>query len=199
MLANNVMVTNEQAILDRVNADNWAVLYRCRWSKPDAEQVVPELAKLLESEDRQVTNEALRALFRIGPPAASAAPEVAKLTQSQDPMTKRLAVLTLGQIAHEFPAICVEPLALALSDPTCSRDALRSLAFIGPEAIGALEYVKPLFLNADAEIRKAAVVAAAAIDGEQPEILEWIRKATADRSKIVREAASKCLREVTHG
>ena len=32
----------EQAILDRVNADNWALLYRCRWSKPDAEHVVPQ-------------------------------------------------------------------------------------------------------------------------------------------------------------
>ena len=38
------LTADAQAILDRVNADNWAMLYRCRWSKPDAERVVPELA-----------------------------------------------------------------------------------------------------------------------------------------------------------
>jgi HEAT repeat protein len=193
------MVANEQAILDRVNADNWAVLYRCRWSKPDAEHVVPQLAKLLESEHRQVIDEALCALFRIGAPAVSVAPEVAKLTRSQHPMTKQLAVLTLGQIAHELPAVCVEPLALTLDDPLCCRDALRSLAFIGPNAIDALEYVLPLFTNSDAKVRKSVVETASAIDAEQPEVAEMILKATTDRSKIVREAASKCLRKVKNG
>jgi len=188
------MSVQEQAILDRVNADNWAVLYRCRWSNPDAEREVPQIAGLLESDDFLITNEALRALFRIGTPAASAAPVVAKLTRSKHAMTKQLAVLTLGQIAHEFPEVCVEPLALALDDPLCCRDALRSLAFIGPDAIGGLKYVLPLLTNSDAKIRKDAVKAASAIDAEQPEVAEMIRKATTDRSKIVREAASKCLR-----
>ncbi len=190
------MSAQEQAILDRVNADNWAVLYRCRWSRLDAEREVPQITDLLESSDFLIVNEALRALFRIGTPAASAAPVVAKLTRSKHPITKQLAVLTLGQIAHEIPTVCVETLALVLDDPLCCRNALRSLAFIGPDAIGALKYVLPLFTNSDANIRKAAVEAAAAIDAEKPEIAEMIRKATTDRSKIVREAASKCLRKV---
>jgi HEAT repeat protein len=189
----------EQAILDRVNADDWAVLYRCRWSKPDAEQVVPQLEKLLESEDSQIRDEALRALFRIGTPAVSAASGVAKLTRSQEPMTKRLAVLTLGQIAHEVPALCVEPLASVLSDPLCCRDAMRSLAFIGPKANAALERVEQRFSDPDAKIRKAAVVTAAAIDITHPRVIELIGKASADRSKIVREAAAKCLQMAKTG
>jgi HEAT repeat protein len=188
------MSAEEQAILDRVNADNWAELYRCRWSAPDSECVIPQLVRLLESDDSQITNEALRALFRIGTPAASAAVPVAKLTQSPLPMTKRLAVVTLGQIAHGVPALCVEPLASAMADPLCCRDALRVLAFIGPDAKTALERVIQLFNDADARIRRAAVVTAASINLEHPDVMQLLRKASDDRSKIVREAASKLLK-----
>jgi hypothetical protein len=51
------MSEEEQAILYRVNADNWAKLYRCRWSVPDAELVVAQLAHLLESDDSQIIDE----------------------------------------------------------------------------------------------------------------------------------------------
>ena len=187
------MSADEQAILDHVNADNWAILYRCRWSKPDAEREVPQLAHLLESDDLQITNEALRALFRIGTPAELAAPSVVKLIRSQDRITKQLAVLTLGQIAHKVPAVCVEPLATALTDTLCCRDAMRALAFMGPEATGALDRVLQLFSSRDAKVRKDVVVTAAALDATHPEVIELLRKASADRSKIVREAAARCL------
>lgn len=42
------MSAEEQAILYLVNADNWAELYRCRWSAPDADRVVPQLAHARE-------------------------------------------------------------------------------------------------------------------------------------------------------
>jgi len=190
------MTAAAQAILDRVNANNWAVLYRSRWSPHDEERVVPQRAKLLESENCQIINEALGALFVIGTHAASAAPRVAKLIRSQDQATKRLAVLTLGQIAHKRPALCVEPLASTLSDPLCCRDAMRSLAYIGSKANGALERVKQLFSDPDAKVRKAAVVTATAISVDPLDIMKLLRKASADRSKIVREAARKCLQNV---
>jgi HEAT repeat protein len=193
------MSADEQAILDHVNADNWAVLYLCRWSKPDAERVVSQLVGLLDSGDSQITQEALRALFRIGTPAALAAPHAAKLIRSPETMTKHLAVMTLGQIAHKSPDLCVEPLASALNDPTCCRDALRALTFIGPEAEGALDRIKPLFSDSDAKVRKAAVVAAAAINVTDPEIIELLRHALGDRSRIVREAAGKCLQAAKIG
>lgn len=199
--SNNLLQMNatEQAILDHVNADNWALLYRCRWSKQAADRVVHELAGLLESETPQIKQEALRALFRIGTPAISAAPKVAILTQSVDPMTKHLAVLTLGQIAHTAPQLCVEPLASALNDRMCCRDALRVLAFIGSKANGALDRVKPLFSDADAKVRKAAVVTCAAINVSNPEVIEMLSHALADRSKVVRDAAGKCLQSARIG
>ncbi|QDU37976.1 HEAT repeat protein [Maioricimonas rarisocia] len=187
------MTTDEQAILDQLNADDWALLYRCRWSQPDADRVVPQLAKLLDSNAPEIRQEALRALFRIGTPAAPAAQRVAELTRTEDPLTRRLAVLALGQIAHTIPDVCVHPLASTLSGPECCRDALRVLAFIGGEAKTAIDQVKPLFDSADAKVRKAAVVAAASIDPSNPEVFALLRKATKDRSRIVRTAASKCL------
>lgn len=193
------MSATEQAFLNRVNADNWAALYRCRWSPPDAEAVVPQLQKLLNSDDSLIVNEALRALFRIGTPAVSAAREVAVLTCSRNSTTKQLAVLTLGQIAHKAPTLCVEPLSSALPDRLCCRDAMRALAFIGPNAIDALDRVLQRFSDPDAKTRKAVVVTATAIDARNPAVVELLRKASSDKSKIVREAAAKCMRKVKRG
>jgi vesicle coat complex subunit len=114
-------------------------------------------------------------------------------------MTKHLAVLTLGQIAHNVPSLCVEPLALALADPLCCRDAMRSLAFIGPKAIGAIDRVLHKFSDSDAKIRKAAVVTATAIDATNPAVAELIDNAFSDRSKIVRDAAAKLKQKVKLG
>lgn len=188
------MSADDQAILDRVNADNWSELYRCRWSSADAERVVPQLVQLLRSGDSQIIDEALRALYRIGTAAILAAEPVAKLTQSQSPITKQLAVLSLGQIAHTVPALCVEPLASVLTDPLCCRDAMRGLAFVGPKAESALDRVLPLFKDTDAKVRKAVVVTAASINADHPGVMEILRLASKDRSKIVREAAVKSLR-----
>ena len=188
------MSAYEQAILDRVNAENCAELYRCRWSEPDAERVVPQLVPLLRSDDPQIIDETLRALFLIGTPAISAAEPVARLTESDSPITKQLAVLTLGQIAHTIPGLCVEPLASVLTDSLSCRNALRTLAFIGSKAETALDRVLPLFRDTDAKVRKAAVVTAASIKSDHPDVMEILHLASKDRSKIVREAAQKFLR-----
>jgi HEAT repeat protein len=189
----------ELAILNRVNADNWAELYRCRWSTADAERVVAELAELLASQSPEIIQETLRALYRIGSPAISLAPQVAGLTRSSDPMTKRLAVLTLGAIAHTMPSLCVEPLASTLHDQKCCRDALRILASIGPPAQESLDRVKPLFFAAEAKVRKAAVETASAINVSDPDVVRLLHQATADRSKEVRDAASKRLKAAQTG
>lgn len=76
---------------------------------------------------------------------------------------------------------------------------MRALAFIGPKADSALERVTQRFSDPDARIRKAAVVTAVAIDGTHPGVIELIAKASADRSKIVRDAAAQCLRKARIG
>ncbi|WDI42599.1 HEAT repeat domain-containing protein [Bremerella sp. P1] len=190
------MTQEEQATIDRFNADNWAMLYRCRWSPEDADQVVPQLLELLKSKDPEIQQESLRALFRIGTPAAPAANQVAELTCSNVPMTKRLAVLAIGQIAYELPEVCVGPVAATLSDPECCRDALRILKYIGEAAAGALDKVKPLLSNPDAKVRRDAVKALAKMNAADPQVIDLIREATNDGSKIVREASSKCLKSI---
>lgn len=185
----------EQKILDRLNADNWAALYRCRWSRPDAEQVVPQLEKLLKSQDPLIIDEALRGLFRIGTPAVAAASSVATLIQSPAPITRQMVVLTLGAIAHEVPEVCVEPLASVLSDPKCCRDAMRTLAFIGRKALPAIERVHQRFNDPDAKIRRAVVLTAAAIDPTHPGTIELFDRASADRSKGVRDTAARCVQK----
>jgi HEAT repeat protein len=185
----------EQAILDRLNADNWAALYRCRWSRPDAEQVIPQLEELLKSQDPLIIDEALRGLFRIGTPAVAAASSVATLIDSPAPITRHMAVLTLGSIAHEVPELCVEPLASVLSDPLCCKDAMRTLAFIGRDALSAIERVHQRFCDPDAKIRKAVVLTAAAIGATHPGTIELLSRASTDRSKVVRDAAARCLKK----
>lgn len=188
------MSADEQDILDHLKADDREKLYRCRWSPPDAERVVPQLIQLLESHDVQIVDEALRSLFCIGAPAVAAAMPVARLTQSPLPITKHLAVLTLGQIADTAPELSVGPLTSVLNDPMCCRDAMRALAFMGPKAEASLEHIVPFFNDPIAKVRKSAIVAAALIHADHPEVVEGLRRATGDRSKIVREAAHKYLK-----
>lgn len=188
------MSADEQAILDRVNANQRHELYRCRWSAPDAERLVPQLAQLLESSDVQIVDQTLHAIFLIGTPAIATAERVAKLTQSLSPTTQRLAILTLGQIAHPVPALCVEPLASVINNPLWCRDVLRVLAFIGPQAETALDRVFLLFKDANAKVRKAALETAASIKPDHPDVMNMLQIAFNDRSKIVRDAAAKCLK-----
>lgn len=187
------MTANEHPLLAHVQADNYAALYRCRWSAPDAEALVPQLAALLSNPNPVVVDEALRSLFRIGSPAASAAPEVAKLTRSSQPITRRLAVQTLGQIAHGDPERCVAALTELLTDETCCRDVLRILAFIGTPARQAYDAVTQLYAHRDARVRKAVVETAAAIADERSAVVEFLKAATRDGSKIVRDVAQKRL------
>ncbi len=83
---------------------------------------------------------------------------------------------------------------MVLTDSLCCRNALRVLSFIGPKAESALDRVLPLFKNNDAKVRKAAVVTAASINFDHPDVMEILHLASKDRSKIVREAALKLLR-----
>lgn len=186
-----MMTDREQAILDGVNANHHAALYRCRWSAPDAQVVVPQLVSLLTSGSPEIVDDALRALFLIGTPAESAAPGVAALLGSSRPITKSMAVLALGQIAHRRPELCVGPLTATLTDESCCRNALRILAYIGAPAKCALEEVLRLYSKRDAKIRKAVVLTAVAIGAECGEVVVLLKTASSDRSKIVRDAARR--------
>jgi hypothetical protein len=184
-------VKSASEILSGLAVDNRALLYRCRWSQDDADRIIPQLIHILYDHDDTIVHEALRSLFTIGAPAARASASVIPLTTSTNQMTRQLAVLTLGQIAHHEPDVCVSPIAKTLQDPECRHDALRILAFIGGGAREALSDVIACYESADAKTRKLALKGALSIDSDSTATHGLIEKAKRDRSKIVRDVISK--------
>jgi hypothetical protein len=181
-------------IIAEVKANNRALLYRCRWCADDASRIVPELVKVLSNRDPDIVDEALRSLFTIGTPAVAAAASVSQLISSERPITRQLATLTLGQIAHKDPSFCIGPITGALVHKECLHDALRILSFIGSAAKGALPQVVPFCESADARTRKLAILAAMSIAGESELAQRIASKARTDPSKIVRLAVEKAMR-----
>ena len=179
------------AYIAEVNHDHRAILYRCRWSPDDAVRVVPELVRVLADEDERLVDEALRALFLIGTPAIAAVPHVIPLISSSLPITRQLAVLALGQIAHNEPCVCVGPITRALEHDDCRKDALKILAFLRSNATSALPMILKHYESKDASTRKLVITAVAAIDGRSETALRLFAKAKLDRSKLVRVAADK--------
>jgi hypothetical protein len=184
-------VKSASEILSDLAVDNRALLYRCRWSQNDADRIVPQLIRILYDHEDTIVHDALRSLFTIGAPAVRAAASVVPLTTSMNQMTRQLAVLTLGQIAHHKPEVSVGPVAKALQDAECRQDALRILAFIGSYAKEALSDVISCYESVDAKTRKLALKGALSIDSCATGTQELIEKAKRDRSKIVRDVISK--------
>lgn len=175
-------------------ADNGAALYRCRWSEDDARRVVPRLTQILSDDDPLLVDEALRALFTIGTPAVAAAGRVAPLIDSEHRITRQLATLTLGQIAHKKPGLCIGPITAALDRDECRHDALRILKFLGHSARSSLVKVASYYDRPDAKTRRLAAVAAIAIDAESEVARQLVARASSDRSKAVRTAVQKAMK-----
>jgi HEAT repeat protein len=188
------MKTSACEFLAEATADDRALLYRSRWSKQDARRVVPQLAAALSDANPAIVQEALRSLFIIGNPAAPAAPDVARLVETEDLMTRRLAVLALGQIAHKDPNRCLGPVTAALKHRECRHDALRILAFLGRDARRSLSAVISCYASQDAHTRRLAVKAALAIDKQASATRLLVLKAARDRSASVRAVLAKAAK-----
>lgn len=185
------MTLGERELLEKLNADNRAALYRCRWSPSDAEAVVPKLIPLLASEESAVVDETLRVLFCIGTPAEDAAESILALLDSESAMTRHLALLALGQVAHQRPAMLVPAIIGLLGDERLCRDVLRILAFLGSASKEALPRVVQLSDHPDAKVRKAVVDAAIKIDPGSAAVKTLVSAALQDRSQVVRRAAAR--------
>ena len=185
------MTLGERELFEQLNADNRAALYRCRWSPSDAEVVVPKLIPLLASDESAVVDETLRALFCIGTPAEGAAESILSLLNSESAMTRQLALLALGQVAHQRPAVLVPAIIGLLDDQRLCRDVLRVLAFLGSGSKEALPQVVKLSDHPDAKVRKAVVDAAIKIDPGSAAVKELVSAALQDRSQVVRRAAAR--------
>jgi hypothetical protein len=186
---------NGADIIAEVTADNRAVLYRCRWSPHHAARVVPDLIQTLSDRNPAIVDEALRSLFTIGTPAIAAASCVAQLIKSQWAITRQVATLTLGSIAHTEPDICIGPITGALDDKKCRHDALRILKSFGTAAMSALPNVTPFWESPDAKTRRLAYITAISIAGDAEVAREIASKARADRSQAVRVAVEKAMQK----
>ena len=141
-------------LLERLSADNHALLYRCRWSQERADDVVPQLTRLLSHRNASIHQEALRALHRIGPAAVAAAPAIARLTQHADLLTRRCAVGALGSVALEDPSVAIQHLIAAIGDGQTVVDALHSIIPLGSGAAEALPAVIQAYGSPKARIRR---------------------------------------------
>lgn len=186
---------NSATFIAEVNENNRQLLYRCRWSEDDRARIVPGLIEVLSDEDRLLVDDALRGLFVIGPAAVVAAPHVIPLISSSFPITRQMAILTLGQIAHHEPMICLEPMIKALEHSDCRDNAMRTLAFLNGHAKEAIPAIVQLFESKDAKTRVLVVRTVAAIDGRCEMALCLFHRAQADRSKLVSAAAEKVLKQ----
>src|SRR5437868_707750 len=75
-----IMSSSEGATaLDAIEADNRAVLYKARWDKVAATEIVPQLVALLDSDDRDILLRTLGAFVTIGPLACDGAPKIVRL------------------------------------------------------------------------------------------------------------------------
>lgn len=190
------MIESASEFIAEVMADNRAVLYRCRWSNDDARRVVPRLTRILSDKDPAVVDEALRSLITIGTPAVAAASSVIPLIYSEFPITRSLATLALGQIAHKEPNLCVGPLTAALDYDECRHDALRTLKFLGQAARSSLKVVTSYYDSPDAKTRKLVAVTAIAIDAGSAITQQLAARAASDRSEAVRTAVQKAMMAV---
>lgn len=73
--------------------------------------------------------------------------------------------------------------------------AMRALSITGRKALPAIEWVHQGFNDPDAGIRRAVVLTAAFMAATHPGMIELFDKASADRSKVVRDTAAKCVQK----
>lgn len=182
--------------LDSLNRKDREQLYRCRWSEPDAERVVPKLIDVLACDDHLLVDEAMRALFLIGTPVAAAATHVIRHQKSEHVITRRLVIQALGNIAYHQPEVVLAPIIEALEDDNCREDAIRVLACMKRDARKAVPALADHIDDPQAQTRKAIVNAVASIDGRSRRAKNLFRKAASDRSQTVRRAAESALKAV---
>jgi HEAT repeat protein len=178
-------------ILDRVNADNFAVLYRCRWRPEVAEEIAPQLAELLTHFDSRIVAESLRALHRIGPAAFSSKSAVHLSLSHSDLIVRKLAVSALAAICLERPNDAIPGIVIAADDSELLETCLMALINFGSAAASAAPLFCRCYKNRNSKIRRLAVRALRACGATDDESVEVMLTALHDSSNDVRRAAAR--------
>ncbi len=193
------MPRSARAILDAYEADDFAYLLECRWSKQRRDEVLPVLTRLLRHRDREIRHRGMWNIHRIGYCFRKGAmkdvvPIIVKNMDDSDDLTRRIATSTLIAVGADHPSAAVPALIRAAEDPERLEPALQALMGIGPRARTAT----PVFLEAtrhkQARIRRLALrgLMEVATKAQAEAALEH---ALDDRSRPVRETAAKLLQK----
>ncbi len=179
--------------LSHEEAGYWACLVLAEIGA-DAEQAVPALVKLFQSDDRpEVCREALLAIAAIGPGAASAVPDLIGVIGDDEELGDGAAVYALGAIGPEAKAAAEKVRALADQEdaPAFLRTiCLWALARMDPEDEQLVGEVVPQLVEAlkspESRLRAAAARALLDLDPD-PEIVRPVL------TKVMEEASAEAL------
>jgi hypothetical protein len=187
------MTTDEaNQVLARLEADNFADLYRSRWDAAHAEKVVAMLLPCLKLEDNLVLHRALFALARIGPEADDAAiAAVTRLVFHTDRIVAEVAIHALGGMSLRSPHKVLKPLMLAASVPELQKAALFSLLRFGEAAGSAAAVFVTAFESRDARIRRLAIRGLSEIGADLEIVQQVLPRALKDKNGQVRLAAQR--------
>jgi HEAT repeat protein len=195
-----------RAVLERLTANEaparLRVVVRIAGELQHPEVVAP-LAVLLESPDRSVREEAVRALVHVGSDAA-----VAGLAAVLGSATPGLGLSALHGLATTGSARAVEPLRRALGaavearDTARAKEVIRALGRLGrPEAGGALVSLLERRVRLGGgwlrELKAAAVAALGGIPGD--EAVAALAQVAQDKDAQLRRAAQTALDRRAHG
>lgn len=179
------------AALDTIEADNCAVLYKARWDAATAIEVVPKLAALLDSDDRDTLLRALRALVIIGPPACDAAPKIARLLHSSDIWVFQAAAIALARASLKNPQYAIKPLVDVANVSGGEKHVMHALIDLGEAAKSASAVFVRAFESRAASMRRLALRGLVAIGADEVTLAAALGRAANDKSKEVREYARK--------
>ncbi len=187
---------NPSTQLDRLDANQWEALYRCRTDPDHRQKLLPILQALLENPDPEIRLRALHAVARIGPcqqvgALATLVPIVATLSQSEDLLTRKTAIGCLHGIGQDHPQSAVPALINACEERQLLDNALLALIDLKKKASPALPLYHRLASHPQAKIRRLALRGLAAMEACDARSHAIIQTALQDKSQAVRQLAEK--------
>jgi HEAT repeat protein len=190
-------VTRDEAyaVLTRLEANNWADLYRSRWDSAFAAMVVPELVGCFEVDEVGILLRSLSALHRIGQAAHSAGDFIIPLLGHVDGRVQQVAVHTLSSVCYRDPQKAVPPLVRAAQNPLLLKDAMFALIYLGHGANSAKHVFIGAFAHRQGRIRRLAIRGLKQIGAEGEDVMAVLYQAVNDKNSKVKEYATRLLQE----
>jgi len=181
---------NEDKILDEIESDNRALLYKARWNDETAGEVVPQIIDLLSSSNRETLRRSLTALVTIGPYARNALDAALPHLQSEDLVISHNAVIAISCIALHDSEAAIQPLRDAYREGL-EKPVLNALLCFKSNARSTADIFAQAFAHHSLKMRLLALRGLKAIDAPAEILQPILNKAASDRSREVQEYARK--------